>query len=158
MAGPARLCLGPIQWAKSARAVCFRGTPPSGPRRLANPTCQPHVFAGGKPLCTRPTTTPVTLKPIPFLCCDTASRRWPNSCRRAGHPSPPSVARIPTCAPVALSHRVGYGAPWCPITAACLRLLSSPLRRSDSGADCSVMKSSSRPLRWLSWHGRKHAV
>jgi hypothetical protein len=63
----------------------------------------------------------------------------------------PIIVRIPTCVPATLSRRIGYGASWCPITAARLRLPSSPLRRSNSRADRSVMKSSSRPLRWPSF-------
>jgi hypothetical protein len=62
------------------------------------------------------------------------------------------------CLLVTLSRRVGCGAPWHPIAAARLRLPSSALRRSDSGADRSAMKSSSRPLRWPSFHCRMCAV
>jgi hypothetical protein len=39
----------------------------------------------------------------------------------------PSVAWMPTCAPIALSHGIGYGALWCPIIAARLRLLLAAL-------------------------------
>jgi hypothetical protein len=54
---------------KPAHAICFLGTLPSWPRRLVDPTCQPHSFTGGKPLCTRPTTVPVTAQthPLPLL-------------------------------------------------------------------------------------------
>jgi hypothetical protein len=63
--------------------------------------------------CYAPDSLP--LKPVPFLCCDTAGHHWPNSHRRAVHPSPPRATRTPTCAPTTLSHRVGCGAPWRPI-------------------------------------------
>jgi hypothetical protein len=66
VAGPAHLCLVPIQWAKLAHPIGFHVTLPSGPRCLTDPTCQPHFFAGGKPLHTRPATAPITLKPISF--------------------------------------------------------------------------------------------
>jgi hypothetical protein len=54
---------------KSARAVCFLETLPSGHRRLTDPTYQPNFFTGGKPLSTRPATTPVTAqtRPLPLL-------------------------------------------------------------------------------------------
>jgi hypothetical protein len=40
----------------------------------------------------------------------------------------PFVMRMPMCPPTALSHHVGYGAPWHPVTATRLRLPSSALR------------------------------
>jgi hypothetical protein len=76
----------------------------------------------------------------------------------AKFPSPPHATRMVACSPATLSHRVGCSAPWCPITAAHLHLPSSPLCRSDSGADRWAMKSSSRPLCWPSFHCRMHAV
>jgi hypothetical protein len=93
----------------------------------------------------------------PLLFSPTWQRR-PNCRRRADHPSPPRTTRMATCSPATLSHRVSYGAPWHPITAARLRLPSSALHRLDSGADRLAMKSSSRPLRWPSFHYRMHAV
>jgi hypothetical protein len=39
----------------------------------------------------------------------------------------PSVARMPMCAPAALSHRISYGAPWRPVTDARLLLLHAAL-------------------------------
>jgi hypothetical protein len=70
----------------------------------------------------------------------------------------PFVMRMPTCAPATLSRHVDCGAPWRPITAARLCLPSSALRRSDSEADRSVTKLSSRPLRWASFRCRMRAV
>jgi hypothetical protein len=52
----------------------------------------------------------------------------------------PSVMRMPMCPPTALSHRVGCGASWHPITATRLHLSSSTLRQSDSGANRSVTR------------------
>jgi hypothetical protein len=70
----------------------------------------------------------------------------------------PFVVTIPACARTTLSHRVGCGGPWHPITVARLRLPSSTLRQLDSRADRSVMKSSSRPLRWPSFRCQMRAV
>jgi hypothetical protein len=66
-------------------------------------------------------------KPVPFLCCDTAGRRRPNSRQRAVHPSPPRATRMTACPPATLSRRVGCGALWCPINAARLCLLLATL-------------------------------
>jgi hypothetical protein len=41
------------------------------------------------------------------------------------HPSPPHATRMAACSPATLSHRVGCGALWRPVTAARLCLLSS---------------------------------
>jgi hypothetical protein len=59
----------PYTRVKPAHAICFLGTLPSGPRCLVDPTYQPHFFAGGKPLRTRPATVPVTaqIHPLPLL-------------------------------------------------------------------------------------------
>jgi hypothetical protein len=53
----------------------------------------------------------------------------------------PSITRMPMCASAALSRHVGCGASWRPVTAGHLRLPSSSLRRSDSGAN----RSTTRP-------------
>jgi hypothetical protein len=74
-----------------------------------------------------PLPQPLTLKPVPFLCCDTVDRRRPNSRRRAVHPSPPHATRMTACPLATLSRRVGCGAPWHPIIVARLRLLLAAL-------------------------------
>jgi hypothetical protein len=70
----------------------------------------------------------------------------------------PFVARMPACVPATLSRHVGCDALWRPITVARLCVPSSALRLSNSRADCSVTKSSSRPLHWPSFHCRMRAV
>jgi hypothetical protein len=68
-AGPARRRLQPI----SACEAGPRRLLPQDAAKLApaphGPTCQPHSFAGRKPLRTRPATTPVTAqtRPLPLL-------------------------------------------------------------------------------------------
>jgi hypothetical protein len=66
-------------------------------------------------------------KPVPFLCCDTASHRRINSHRRAIHPSPPRTTRMTPCPPATLSHCIGCGAPWRPVAATCLCLFLAAL-------------------------------
>jgi hypothetical protein len=112
---------------KSAHAVCFLETLPSGPRHLMNPTYQPHSFTGGKPLRIDPLPCPLPPIPVRFLCCDTTGHCWPNSHRWAVHPSPPRATRMTTCPPATLSYCVGCGAPWRPVTAARLRLFFAAL-------------------------------
>jgi hypothetical protein len=140
---------GPSLRAKPACAVCFLGTLPSGPQHLADPTCQPHSFVGGKPLRTRPAITPPKL--VPFLCCDTADRRQPNSYRWAVHPSPPRATRMTACPAATFSRCVDCGAPWHPIIAARLRLLLAALLTGEIPATprAKVLHPS---LCELSWH------
>jgi hypothetical protein len=101
--------------AKPAHTVCFLGTLLIGPRCLADPTCQPHFFIGGKPLRTRPATAPVTAQThsLPLL-----------RHRRSSPAKFSSTGRPPV---TTLSRRVSYGAPWCPVTAARLHLLLAAL-------------------------------
>jgi hypothetical protein len=52
----------------------------------------------------------------------------------------PSVARIPMCAPAALSHHVDRGTPWCPITAAPLLCYRPLLLQPGCHARSSALK------------------
>jgi hypothetical protein len=112
------------------------------------------------PCVSRPASQPVTASPsltdgarlsvLSYQKSNSSARpawqRQPTCQQRAGHPSPPIIARMPMCAPADLSHHIGCSAPWHPITTAHLRLLSLPLHQSDSRVDRSAMKSSSRFL------------
>jgi hypothetical protein len=90
--------------------------------------------------------------------CSPAWQCRPNWCRRASHPSPPRASKMSACVPVppepsrrlrcivASHHR-------CRCSTAARRCSSR-----DAHARSSATKSSSRPPRWPSCHGRKHAV
>jgi hypothetical protein len=69
-----------------------------------------------------------------------AWQRWPNCRRRADHPSPPHAARMPTCAPAALSHRVGCGALWRSIAAGHYTAVARRCSSRDAHARSSTMK------------------
>jgi hypothetical protein len=119
VAGPTRLCLGPIQWVKPAHTVCFLGTLPRGPQHLtAPPVSLTSSRAGNRyapdPLPHRrsspakfpstgrpPITTPhhkdahmcaCHLEPLCRLRCSVASNcHWPLLCCRPSllHPGYP---------------------------------------------------------------------
>jgi hypothetical protein len=129
---------------------------------------RPRPISAREPAC-QPVTVPPSLTDgarlsalsspkSPLLCSAPVCPHRPNSHRRAGHPSPPRATRMAACPPATLSHHVSCDVPWRLITVARLRLLSSPLRWSNSGADRSATKSSSRPLRWPSFHCQMCAV
>jgi hypothetical protein len=98
-----------------------------GPDTLRTPPVNLTSSRAGNRYAHDPLPRPLTLKPVPFLCCDTVDRHRPNSCRRAVHPSPPRATRMTACPPVTLSRRVGCGAPWHPVIVARLRLLLAVL-------------------------------
>jgi hypothetical protein len=93
----------PIQRVKSACAVFFLGTLPSGPQRLTDPTRQPHSFTGGNRYAPNPIPCPLPSKPVPLLCFGTAGRHRQNFPRLATHASHSSRhidARHTPCRPV----------------------------------------------------------
>jgi hypothetical protein len=109
----------------------------------------PHVnltpSRAGNHYAPDPPPCPLPPKLIPFLYCDTARRHRPNSHRWVIHPSPLRTTRMIVCPPATLSHRVGCGAPWPPVTAARLRLLHAALSASEILATpaprCSIQAS-----------------
>jgi hypothetical protein len=68
VAGPARLCLSPIQQAKPAHAVGFCGTLPNGPSASWSPPVSLTSLWAGNHYAPDPLTRPLCSNPSPFLC------------------------------------------------------------------------------------------
>jgi hypothetical protein len=64
-----------------------------------------------------------------------------NSCRQADHPSSACTTSTSTCPPAVVSHRIGCGAPWRPITAARCSATARRCSSRDAHARSSTMRS-----------------
>jgi hypothetical protein len=148
--------LGPIQRAKPAAPSVFLGTLSSGPQRLTDPTHQPLYFAGRNRFAPDPLrrSVPSQTRPLPLLAHMATPAELPSMSQPPVTTSRLKAVRVCACPPEP-SCRL-----WCAVTSHRCCCSATARRCSSRGAHArsSATKSSSRPLRWPSCHGRKHTV